>query len=232
MDRMCVIAARGGSKGLPGKNLRLLQGRPLVAHSILQALESGIFKEVVATSDDDDILAVAEREGASVVKRPAYLASDEAGKLPTIVHALLETEIRRGCVFETVTDLDVTSPLRSVAAISEAVYLLESRGLQSVFSASVSRKSPYFNIAQKRGENWGPAVSLDPYPLRRQDAPLTYDMNGSIYVWNRHALVQHQRVFLDKTEVYVMPESESWDIDTELDFEIVSLLMARRHKAH
>lgn len=229
MVRLCVIAARGGSKGLPGKNIRPIHGKPLIVHSIEQALESGIFAEVVATSDDDAILTIAERAGASVIQRPSELASDEAGKVPAIIHALLEMEKRLEVRFETVVDLDVTSPLRKVAAIKEAVALLESRALESVFSASVSRKSPFFNIAIQRSGSWGPAIELDPYPLRRQDAPPTYDMNGSIYVWNRDALVNKQKVFLDRTDVFVMPESESWDIDTELDFVVVSELMARGH---
>ena len=226
--RICTILARGGSKGLPGKNSKLLGGIPLMAHSIRQALESAMFQDVVFSSDSDELLEIAMREGARVVKRPADLADDESGKLPGIIHAVHQMEQLKAVNYQTVVDLDVTSPLRSIEDIKKAIAMLESQKLESVFSASKSRKSPYFNIAVRADGRWGPAATVDPYPKRRQDAPETFDMNGSVYVWRKNSLLEHQAVFLGKTDVYVMQDEASWDIDTQLDFDIVSYLFARK----
>jgi len=226
--RICTILARGGSKGLPGKNSKLLGGIPLMAHSIRQALESAMFEDVVFSSDSDDLLEIGMREGARVVKRPADLADDESGKLPGIIHAVRHTEQLKSVEYETVVDLDVTSPLRSIQDIKNVIAILEKQDLDSVFSASKSRKSPYFNIAAIADGRWGPAATVDPYPKRRQDAPETFDMNGSVYAWKKNSLLEHQAVFLGKTDVYVMQDEASWDIDTQLDFDIVSYLFARK----
>lgn len=226
--RICTILARGGSKGLPGKNSKLLGGIPLMAHSIRQAHASAMFEDVVFSSDSDELLEIAMREGAHVVKRPADLADDESGKLPGIIHAVRYMEQLKAVKYQTVVDLDVTSPLRSIDDIRKVIAMLEGRKLDSVFSASKSRKSPYFNIAVRSDGRWGPATAVDPYPKRRQDAPETYDMNGSVYAWNNHSLLKHQAVFLDKTDVYVMQDEASWDIDTQLDFDIVCYLFERR----
>lgn len=229
--RICTVLARGGSKGLPGKNSRMLGGIPLMAHSIRQAFESGMFKDVVFSSDSDELLEIAHLEGASTVKRPTHLAGDESGKLPGIIHAVRHMEQINSLDYGTVVDLDVTSPLRSTEDIKNVISILELQKLHSVFSASRSRKSPYFNIATKAEGLWGPAASVDPYPKRRQDAPETFDMNGSVYAWNKHSLLKHQAVFLEKTEVYIMDEENSWDIDTQLDFDIVSYFFERRKEA-
>lgn len=226
--RICTVLARGGSKGLPGKNSKLLGGIPLLAHSIRQAFGSGMFEDVVFSSDSDELLEIAKREGASTVKRPNHLAYDESGKLPGIIHAVCHMEQLNSVEYETVIDLDVTSPLRSVQDIKNVIAILENQDLDSVFSASRSRKSPYFNIAARVEGRWGPAAIINPYPRRRQDAPETFDMNGSVYAWNKHSLMEHQAVFLEKTDVYVMQDEASWDIDTQLDFDIVSYLFARK----
>lgn len=226
--RICTILARGGSKGLPGKNSKLLGGIPLMAHSIRQAFESEMFEEVVFSSDSDELLEIADKEGVKVLKRPAELADDESGKLPGIIHAVRHMEQLKSVEYETVVDLDVTSPLRSIQDIKNVIAILEKQDLDSVFSASKSRKSPYFNIATKADGGWGPAATVDPYPKRRQDAPETFDMNGSVYAWNKHSLLEHQAVFLEKTDVYVMQDEASWDIDTQLDFDIVTYLFARK----
>lgn len=231
MRRLCTICARGGSKGVPGKNLRPLLGRPLLAHSIEQALAAGLFDTVAVSSDSDDILEAGLQAGATMaVRRPPDLASDTAGKLPAIVHCAATAEGRTGARFDLIVDLDATSPLRQVSDITGAMTLLEESGATNVITGAPARRSPYFNLVEldaagvvrlSKGEEG--AV------LRRQDAPPCYDMNASIYVWRRDAFMRAPAVFYPDTRLFEMPEERSHDIDTELDFDFVCWLMERQH---
>jgi CMP-N,N'-diacetyllegionaminic acid synthase len=229
--RLCTINVRGGSKGVPGKNWANVAGIPLVSHSIRQAFSAKCFDMVAVSSDSETLLELAASEGAIPLTRPVALATDSAPKMPAIVDAVEQAEAIAGRKFDTVVDLDATSPLRTPNDISNAINLLESDSLQSLFSACESRRSPYFNLVSKDSAGfWGPAIPASPKPTRRQDAPSTFDMNASIYVWNRDDLMTHREVFLEKTGIYLMPEERSIDIDSPLDFEIVSWLMERRER--
>lgn len=230
MIKFCSICARGGSKGLPGKNIRPLLGKPLIAHSIDQAKESGLFDLVYVSSDDEDILDVAARFGADeTILRPLELANDHAPKIPAIRHAMEVAETRFGQKCDLVVDLDATSPLRRVDDIVSTVDVLISNYASNVFSVCPSRKSPYFNIVEL-GPSAVPELSkkLSHQVVRRQDSPKCFDINGSVYAWTRQALLEHDVLFLEKTKVYVMPEERSVDIDTPLDFLLVELIMSQR----
>lgn len=230
MTRLCSICARGGSKGVKGKNLRDLKGRPLIAHSIEQARATGLFAAVAVSSDSPDILAAAERAGADIlIRRPDEMATDTASKMPAIKHCFLEAERRSGQTFDVLVDLDATSPLRLPSDIADAVALLESTGCSGVITAAPARRSPYFNLVEVGPDGF---VHLSkPLPgevVRRQDAPPCYDMNASIYVWRRDAVAGDLKVFYPDTRLLVMPEERSIDIDSELDWRIVEMLMEER----
>ncbi|MEO5921631.1 MAG: acylneuraminate cytidylyltransferase family protein [Pseudolysinimonas sp.] len=228
--RICTIAVRAGSKGVPGKNWRELAGLPLFAHSVRHAVESGLFDRIVVTTDAEEVRDRAVEFGATdVVDRPADLAADTAGKVPAIVHAVQTVEALAGVEFTTIVDLDATSPLRIASDITGAVDLLETTGVESVITGSASHRSPYFNLVEadpltgavavsKKGENF----------LRRQDVPQTFDMNAAVYVWNRDALMASPGVFFPTTLLFEMPPERSHDIDSELDFAIVRMLMEMR----
>ena len=215
---------------MPGKNWRQVAGLPLYAHSVIQAVRSGSFDHVVVTSDAPEVLSGAAGFGATdVVERPAELASDTAGKVPAIVHAVLEVEARRGLRFDTVVDLDATSPLRIVSDIHGAIALLESNGYESVITGSEARRSPYFNLVEADADGVvRVSKAAENGVLRRQDAPHSYDMNASIYVWQRDAVVASPIVFFPSTRLFEMPPERSLDIDSEFDFEIVNWLMQSR----
>ena len=230
MKRLCTICARGGSKGVKGKNLRILQGKPLIAHSILRALESKLFDAVAVSSDSEEILEAARQFGAHVlVRRPDEMATDTAPKVPVIYHCMAEAERMLGATFEVLVDLDATSPLRWADDIVGAVSLLEETGVSNVITGTPARRSPYFNLVELNPQGY---VQLSkPLPdaiVRRQDSPRCFDMNASIYVWRREAFVAEPKIFYTDTRLFEMPEERSQDIDSELDFEIVRLLMARR----
>ena len=230
MNRLCTVCARGGSKGVQNKNLRSLAGQPLIAHSVRQAKESGLFTQVAVSSDSAYILEAADNAGADIlVERPAVLASDFADKSPAVVHCGLESERRTGLRFKTFVDLDATAPLRRPEDILGVIQLLESPGVTNVYTVCKSRRSPYYNMVELDVHNIPRLVKkVSPPALRRQDTPLTYDMNASIYAWDRSTfMTQGAPVHAEGTRIYVMPDDTIYDIDTETDLEIVSMLFGR-----
>jgi len=227
MSRLCTICARAGSKGVKNKNIRLLNGKPLISYTIQQALETKLFDFIAVSSDSDEILNIAKAEGLKhLIKRPAKLASDHAAKLPVIQHCASQVEILTNSRFDTYVDLDATSPLREPQDIINAVNLLESTSASNVITAAPSRRSPYFNLVEL-DENGIARLSksTNNAVTRRQDSPECFDMNASIYVWNRESLMNNLSIFNDNTRLYVMPEDRSQDIDSELDFLIVDTIM-------
>lgn len=234
MTRLCTICARGGSKGVKNKNIRELLGKPLIAHSILQAKASGLFFAVAVSSDSQEILHVAAEWGADyLIQRPDDLATDEAAKLPAIQHCVEETETLTNQTFDVIVDLDVTSPLRNVRDIQEAVTLLEEKQVSNVITGMPARRSPYFNLVEvdERGVV-KLSKSTDSPIVRRQDAPKCYDMNASIYVWERDVLFESNTIFHEDTLLYVMPEDRSIDIDSDLDFQFVEFLSKKKEEDH
>lgn len=229
-DRLCTICARGGSKGVPGKNIRMLAGKPLIGHSIAQAKETGLFAAVAVSSDSAEILNVAQECGADIlIERPADMASDTAAKLPAIRHAILEAEARLGRTFSILVDLDTTSPLRLPEDIAETVRMVESGAAGNVLTVTPAHRSPYFNMLEVAAD--GSVTLSKPLPngiVRRQDAPACYDMNASIYTWGRHPFIDAPYGIDANTRLYVMPRERSIDIDDEVDFTLVEYLMAKQ----
>lgn len=228
MKRICTICARGGSKGVKGKNIRPLNGKPLIAYSIEQAKQSGLFDVIAVSSDSDLILETAGSFGADyLIKRPDVLATDQAAKLPVIKHCVAEVESFKGYAFDTIVDLDATSPLRSIEDIKAAVALLEDSGVSNVITAMPSRRSPYFNLVELNAKGFVElSKPLEMPVVRRQDAPKCFDMNASIYAWVRSTFLTSDSIFNDDTKLYVMPEERSIDIDSELDFKFVEFLIS------
>src|SRR3990167_5446960 len=201
MDRsmkiICTICARAGSQGVKNKNILNLLGKPLIAHTILQAKKSDLFECIVVSSDSQMIRDIALQWGVDVViDRPKELASATAGKLPAIQHAVHMIEKQQGCLFDMIVDLDVTSPLRIVDDIRQSVQLLSSSSnAGNLVTATPSRRSPYFNMLEKKEDDFVKLVkeNKESIILRRQDTPSCYDMNASIYVWKRNALFQKNK---------------------------------------
>ena len=231
MKRLCTICARGGSKGVKGKNIRQLAGKPLIGYSIEEAKASGIFEAIAVSSDSEYILDIAKKYGVDyLVKRPDELATDQAAKLPVIRHCAVEVEKQSGITFDVIVDLDATSPLRSVEDIKKAVALLEESGVGNIITATPSRRSPYFNLVElNKNDVVKLSKTLKTAIVRRQDAPKCYDMNASIYVWKREVLLNSDKLFNEDTKLYVMPEERSIDIDSELDFVFVEFLLTRSY---
>ena len=230
MRRLAVICARGGSKGIKGKNLRQLAGKPLIAHTVEQAKASAMFDAIAVSSDSTEIRDTAIEYGADHgVERPAELASDTAPKVPAIRHCAEAVENATGWTFGTIVDLDATAPLRNIDDIRGVIELLEESGTGNVVSGMLARRSPYFNLVERNADG---RVHLSKPPAksiaRRQDAPECFDLNASVFAWTRTALFsENDYVLGDDTLLYVMPEERSIDIDTEMDFKFVEFLMTQ-----
>jgi len=234
MNRLAVICARGGSKGVEGKNLRPLAGKPLIAHSIVQAKQSGVFTAVAVSSDSADILETARKWGAdNVVQRPHELATDAAPKVPAIRHCAEAVERAMGIAFDVIVDLDATAPLRNLDDVRGVVRLLEESGAANVVTGMKARRSPYFNLVERNGRG---RVHLSKQPVkliaRRQDAPPCFDLNASVFAWTRGALFSaDDSVLGNDTLLYEMPEERSIDIDSETDFRFAEFLMTTKGSA-
>ena len=224
---LCTICARGGSKGVKNKNIKEINGKPLIAYTIEQAKESGLFEHIVVSTDSDNIADIAKKYGAELFfKRRAELASDSAGKLDVIRDAFIRSEEYYNTTFDYLIDLDATAPLRNVADITNALKQFVENNNDNLITAMPSRRSPYFNLVEV-DKNGKVSLSkpLESSIVRRQDVPKSYDMNASIYIWKRDAILNEKSLFLKKTGLYVMPEERSIDIDSELDYKFVEFLM-------
>lgn len=229
--RLCVVAARAGSKGMPEKNIATFAGRPLLAHSIAQAVASGCFDAVAISSDSPLYCEIGAEAGATLlIERPASLAGDEVSKPPVLHHALRVAEKEIGQEVQVLADLQPTSPLRREEDIPGAIEMLESRKtLLNVVSVSPTHCSPYFTLVEPRPD--GTLVmckEAQQRHARRQDLPAVYRLNGSMYVWRRDAVTRELPALTEATGYWLMPEECGYDIDTPLDFEIAEFV-AQRH---
>lgn len=228
---LCTICARGGSKGVKNKNIKLLLGKPLIAYTIEQAKECGLFKHIIISTDSDEIAKISEKYGAEVFfKRDEKMASDTAGKLEVIQDAFKRSENYYNEKFDYLIDLDATAPLRDKEDISNSFRQFLKNNNENLITAMPSRRSPYFNLVEvdKTGRVHL-SKKIDNTVLRRQDAPKSYDMNASIYIWKRDTILNSKSIFLDNTGLYIMPEERSIDIDSELDYKFVEFLMREKN---
>lgn len=225
--KIISICARGGSQGVPGKNIRPLCGKPLIAWTIEQAFASRVADRIFVSTDSEEIAEVARRCGAEVpFLRPAELATATAGKLPAILHLVEWVEARAGPVSR-IIDLDPTSPLRDVADIQACDALLDDKA-DLVITGYESDKNPYFNMVEQKPDGSFERVCLPGREvLSRQSAPKVYAMNASIYAWHRRCLSE-SLWSSGRIALHAMPRERSIDIDHPVDFDLVELLMKRK----
>ncbi len=224
--KMCVVAARAGSKGLPDKNIKSFAAKPLLAHSIDQAKMSGIFDIIAVTSDSQLYLDIGREAGANLlITRPDELATDFAGKPPVLRHALLEGEREFGGEIEVLVDLQPTSPLRAPSDITGAVNkLLANPELNNVVSVGPAKASPYYTLVEGLPDGRIQLSKPEARFVRRQDLPDCYQLNGSVYAWRRQAVLDAMPALTDKTSFWLMDEACNVDIDTPLDFAIAAFV--------
>jgi N-acylneuraminate cytidylyltransferase len=222
-----IIPARGGSKGVPKKNIRHLDGKPLIHHTIDAAKMSRYIDHIIVSTDDDEIASVAATGGITIIKRPEELAGDKSPTIDAILHALEECA-RKEVHPDVVVLLQPTSPLRSVADIDEAIGLYLEGDCESVISVTESAHPPYWNMIIDGGY-LQPLYDQEVLKKRRQDLPQTYLPNGAIYIASHEVLKQYRSFYTPKTKPYYMSPENSLDIDTEIDFLVADSII--KHKS-
>lgn len=226
MKIIATICARGGSVGVPRKNILPLDGKPLIAHTIEQALAVPQISSVYVSTDCPEIADVAREYGAIVpFLRPAELSGNIAPKLPVIQH-LCKWIVEHEGDFDCLVDLDPTSPLRYISDIETCIELLDD-ATDAVITAFESEKNPYFNMVEYKHDGRVALVcGSEGGVVARQLAPQVYSMNASIYVWHRRTLTKG--LWDGVLKLHVMPRERSIDIDSPLDLKIVEMLLSAR----
>lgn len=221
---VAIIPARGGSKGVPRKNVRMVAGRPLLAWSIADGLESARVGRVYVSTEDAEIKRTVLACGADVIDRPAELAQDATSSEAVLLHALESIAANGGGEPDLVVFLQATSPIRTGAEIDEAVARLEESGADSLLSVSPAHVFLW-------GEQEGRGVPLNhdwQHRSRRQDLPPQYRENGSIYVFKPRVLRQGGNRLGGKIVLFKMSEEAGVDIDSETDLELADFWMRRK----
>jgi CMP-N,N'-diacetyllegionaminic acid synthase len=234
LDVLALVPARGGSKGIPRKNLQLLAGKPLVAHAIEAGLAAQLVSRVVCSTDDEEIAEVARVAGAEVpFLRPSELAQDNSEDWPVFIHALRWLENADGWRPRLVVNLRPTSPLRRPAHVDDAIRLLLESGADSVKAICVARQHPHKMWLRDAGGCIEPYLKTSLRLERGPDVPRAeleevYWQNGVVDVTRREVIVEQRRVIGTRVAGLVIDPAESIDIDTPLDLALAELLLQQR----
>lgn len=229
---LCVafIFARGGSKGVPRKNVRDLGGMPLIAHSIQRALSCPSVHRVVVSTDDPEIADVALQYGAEVpFIRPKKLAGDKSSEFEAWKHAIREYRKLTGEEFDVFLSLPPTSPLRSVEDVEACLSEFLTSDADMVVTVKEASRSPYFNMVKIDDEGFSNIVNSNASGkryTRRQDAPVVYDMTTVAYVSHPDFILNSDSVFSGKVRSVLIPDERALDIDTVMDFKFAEFLVA------
>lgn len=224
--KLGIIPARAGSKGVPGKNVRLLGGHPLIAWTIAAARLSGVLDRIVVSTDGPEIAEVSHRYGAEVMERPAELATDDAPAKGAIRHAV-DSLASAGHYASIIVYLQPTSPLHTSDDIIATINLVQERGFDSAASFTVATPHPDRAFLVNEAHEANPVLGHDQVWQMRQARRPQYHLNGAVYVMDaRRSLADPEpRILHGRLGAHVMPAERSIDIDTVLDFEICEILI-------
>lgn len=226
MKDLVLIPARGGSKGIPGKNIKFLNGRPLIYYTLDVARAVALPENICVSTDSDEIISVVREYGLDVpFKRPGYLATDTASSYDVIRHAI-EFYEQKAMNYDRVLLLQPTSPFRTEAHIREAFSLYQP-GLDMVVSVKIARTNPYFTLFEETRDGF--LIPSKPGNFsRRQDCPAVYEYNGAIYIMNVQSLKNGPPSGFSNIKKYVMTEEDSIDLDTPLDWIIADAVLSQK----
>lgn len=232
MKITAFIFARGGSKGLPGKNIRPLGGKPLIAWSIEHALAVKRIERVIVSTDSEEIAAVAREYGAEVpFIRPAELARDDSPEWLAWRHALKYLLDKDGALPEVMVSVPTTAPLRLPLDIENCLDEYEKGGADMVITVTDAHRSPYFNMVKSNMDGTvGLVIPPQSAIARRQDAPIVFDMATVAYVIRPEFVMTHNAHFEGRVRAVHVPPERAIDIDTLLDFQVVECLLNMREQ--
>ncbi len=234
MKGLITICARGGSKGIPGKNIKPINGKPLIHYSleVAEELSKKYDIDIFLSTDSEEIKNVVKSSVSSHINteyvRPDFLANDTAGKLDAITDVYQFAEKDQNGLYDFVIDLDVTSPLRTSEDLSSSIELLFSNEKAvNLFSVSPANRNPYFNMVEETETGFYELCKRGQF-LTRQSAPKVFDLNASFYVFKKEFFAEnHKTVITDRSLVYEVPHL-CFDLDHQIDFEFMSFLLENR----
>ncbi|WP_077920731.1 cytidylyltransferase domain-containing protein [Spirosoma sp. 209] len=226
MKPLFLITARGGSKGIPGKNIRPFLGKPLLYYAIDTARALAPDTDICLSTDADEIIRAAEAYGLSVpFKRPDQLATDQSGSYEVMRHAV-DFYKQQHRPYDTLVLLQPTSPFRTAQHVRDAMALYAEE-LDMVVSVTESASNPYYNLFEERADGFLERSKTGNFS-RRQDCPAVYAYNGAVYVINLASLAEKPLSEFDKVRKYVMSPHDSVDLDTPLDWAFAEFLATHR----
>lgn len=222
MNILCTICARKGSKGLKNKNFVKIKNKQLIFHSIDQALNTKKINDIIISTDAKISKKDLKKRNLKIYfKRSKKLSNSKSGKVEVIRDALIKAEFFFKKRYDTIIDLDVSSPLRNKKDIIKALNKFKKDKASNLITVCKSRKNPYFNMIEYNKKKLKIVKNLRNKILRRQDAPKVYEVNASIYIWKRNFLLKTNNIISKNTSLYEMPYNRSIDIDNKDDLEIV-----------
>lgn len=217
---LAVIPARGGSKGLPRKNIKKLGEKPLIAWTIESSLKSKFITKTIVSSDDDEILNISKEYKSDIIKRPSEFSTDKASS-ESVINNVLEELSKKKLRFDYIVLLQPTSPLRNEKDIDKAFeFLFENKATSLVSTTEIDNKILKAFISDEEGFIKGIANNVYPF-MRRQDLPKTYMSNGAIYIIKTDEFIKNNSFYTTKTVSFIMDNEKSLDIDTIDDFKIL-----------
>ncbi len=224
MRSLVIIPARGGSKGIPRKNIKKLNGKPLIYYTIDIARQIAPDSDICISTDDHEIIEMVERYGLEVpFKRPNYLATDTMGTYDVLLHALDFFE-SKGEIYDNIILLQCTSPFRRVKDVKGALDLY-SPEIDMVVSVKETSANPYYNCFEEDVDGYLELSKGNGKYVRRQDAPAAWEYNGAVYVINPESLKKNPLSKFEKVIKYVMDDIHSLDLDTMLDWKMAELML-------
>lgn len=223
MKKLIIIPARGGSKGIPHKNIKPLNGKPLIYYTIDCARAICGDEDICVSTDDEEIISIVEQYGLKVpFVRPAELATDTAGTNEVLLHAL-DFYGSKGRQYDVIVLLQNTSPFRTAEQVKEALGLYNNE-VDMVVSVKESSSNPYYNIFEEDSNGYLRISKGDESINRRQDAPKVYEYNGAIYIMNAEKLKTTHMHKLKRRKKYVMDDFTSFDLDTMWDWQMAEFM--------
>jgi len=223
-DYIAFIFARGGSRGVKDKNIRLVAGKPLIAHSIESAFASKYISEVIVSTDSEKIAAVAKNYGAKLLMRPGDLARDKSPELLAWKHAIASNlDLLKNT--STFISLPATSPLRSPQDINAAIEKYQQNQCDILFGICRSHRNPYLNMVSITDENLIEVVNDGLDAFRRQDVPQVYDVTTCVYVGDIEYIMSCEKLMQGRVGYLEIPVERSLDIDTEYDLYLANLIL-------
>ena len=228
MKIICFIGARGGSKGVPGKNIRTLGDKPLIAHTIEKSLDSNLFDHVIVSTEDPEIAKIAKQYGAEVpFMRPKNLAKDTTGFAEVMIHGITKLK-KLGYEFDIFVNRDCTVPFIRNSDIKKAINLFKKKNPHAVYGVYQQHFNPYFNIMEKDSSGFLKICKkLKNRPKSRQEAPAVYQLNG-LFVFDVNIFLKYKTPILPKSLPVEIPSECGLMIDTEIEFRLAELILKNK----